>query len=87
MPINLDEFLIEVVDDMMPSLVMGSATIVGRTKIGVCCGYNGVCFTTASGTIGVSFFLCSALNASLPIASSTISIDLEDFLRKASRWG
>jgi hypothetical protein len=87
MPINLDKLFVEVANYTVPSLLISSATTDVRARIGVCYGYDGVYFSTASGTIDVSSFSCDALRVSFPIASSTVSIDHEDFLRKASRWG
>ena len=87
MPINLDEFLIEVLGNMMPSLIMGSGATSGRARIGICCGCGGVSFCMALGTINISFFSCDALGVSLPITSNTIDADHEDFPRKASRRG
>lgn len=87
MPINMDEFLNKVAGDTMSSLIMGGIATSGHTRIGVCCGSGGICFCAAPGAIDIPFFSRDTLSISLPIASSTISADHEDFLEKASRRG
>jgi len=87
MPVNLDELFIEVADDTMPSLLIGSATTGEHARIGIRYSYRFVCFSMASGMIGVSSFSCDTLRVGFPIVSNTIGVDHEDFLGKASRRG
>lgn len=87
MPINLDELLIEVPGDTMPSLIMGGGATGGSARIGICLCCRGVSFCMALGAINISFFSCDALGINLPITSSTVGADHEDFHGKASRRG
>ena len=72
MPINLDELFVEVVDDTVPSLLIGSTATDSRARIGVCYGCGGICFSMASGAIGISSFSCDLLRVGFPITSSTV---------------
>lgn len=58
MPINLEEFLIEVASDTESSLVMGSITTDSHARIGVCYSYGSVCFYVVLAMISIPFFSC-----------------------------
>lgn len=76
MAVDLEKCIIEVMDDVVPTLLVGRASesiTDGGSYI-----RSGICFSAMSGTIGVSALPSIALGVDLPITSHTVISNHED---------